>query len=118
LAKCGPDGFFIDENVIERIPIATSLLRFPASEAFIVEAIGDSMEPKIKSHDLVIARVSEYAENNDLIVCMHESKAIIKKFIRIKENIALVSLNEKYQTILPENNFKICGLVKNIISTI
>jgi SOS-response transcriptional repressor LexA len=40
------------------------------------------------------------------------------KYSRIKENIALVSLNEKYQTILPENNFKICGLVKNIISTI
>jgi SOS-response transcriptional repressor LexA len=49
---------------------------------------------------------------------VHESKAIIKKYIRIKENIALVSLNEKYQTIFPENDFKICGLVKNIISTI
>ena len=68
-AQCGPKGTILSGNPIDRIPIASRLLKFPAEEAFIVEAKGDSMEPKIKHGDLVIARMQKTAENGDLIVC-------------------------------------------------
>ena len=69
LAQCGPEGLLLDETPEEYIPIASSLLRFSAEEAFIVEAEGDSMEPKIHQGDIVIAKRQNVAESGDVIVC-------------------------------------------------
>lgn len=117
LAQCGPDGSLLSGNVIDRIPIASSLLRFPASLAFIVEAKGDSMEPKITNGDIIIAKRQNIAEPGDLIVCIYNEKVLIKQFLHIAKKFVLNSLNEKYKLIevLPYNDFRIEGIVKNII---
>ena len=117
LAQCGPDGSLLSGNVIDRIPIASSLLRFPAALAFIVEAKGDSMEPKITNGDIIIAKRDNYCESGDLIVCVHNEKVLIKQFLLIAKRIVLNSLNNKYKLIevLSENDLRIEGIVKNIL---
>ena len=92
MAQCGPDGTILDGNPIDRVPIATNLLRFPASEAFIVEARGNSMEPKINSGDIVIAKKQNYAEPGDIVVCVYDEKAIIKQYLLVGTRPILYSL--------------------------
>jgi repressor LexA len=117
MAQCGPDGSLLSGNVIDRIPIASSLLRFPSSLAFIVEAKGDSMEPKIANGDIIIAKRQNIAEPGDLIDCIYNEKVLIKQFLHIAKRFVLNSLNDKYKLIevFPDNDFRIEGIVKNII---
>src|SRR5258705_11645579 len=67
MAQCGPNGKFLDGNPIERIPIALKLLRFPASEAFLIEAEGDSMIPRINEGDLVVVQQKKVAEDGNTV---------------------------------------------------
>lgn len=118
-AQCGPEGIMLDESPEEYIPIASSLLRFPASEAFIVDAKGDSMEPKIYEGDVVIAKRQNSAENNDLVVCSYNEKVIIKKLILGTNGAGLYSLNSQKHPVISVNDddsFFIAGVVKNILS--
>ena len=119
-AQCGPNGFILDGAPIGRIPITSSFLRFPASEAFIVEARGKSMEPKIQEGDTIIAKKQNIAQSGDIVVCVHNKEVKIKQFLRIGKRIVLHSLNEEYPLIevQDDNEFKIEGVVKNILSTL
>ena len=116
LAQCGPNGSILDGNPIERIPTASRLIRFPAEEAFLVESKGDSMEPKIKSGDIVIAQKRKIAENGNIVVCVNDSEAIIKKYYKHDQQIILHSVNSsKYPPFIASKDFKIEGIVKGII---
>jgi repressor LexA len=116
-AQCGPDGSLLSGKVVDRIPIASGLIRFSSSLAFIVEAKGNSMEPKISSRDIVIAKIQNYAESGDLIVCVYDSKVLIKQFLKIDHRIVLNSFNSntKLIEVHEEHDFRIEGIVKNII---
>lgn len=115
LAQCGPDGTIFDGNPIDRIPIASKLLRFPSDEAFIVEARGDSMTPKIKPGDLIIARKQTTASDGDLVVCVNNEATIIKRYRVQHADVKLQSLNDKYHPLSPAEDFRIQGVVRNII---
>lgn len=117
MAQCGPEGIILDDNIEEQIPIASSLLRFPAAEAFIVEARGNSMEPKIKEGDIIIAKKQNYAENGEVIVCSHKSIAMIKVFSKHENIVALNSLNFNTLPISVYNDedLVVAGVVKNIL---
>ena len=116
LAQCGPTGSILDGNPVERIPIASRLIRFPAEEAFLVESKGDSMEPKIKPGDIVIAQKRKTAENGNIVVCVNDSVAIIKKYYKHDQQIILHSVNSsKYPPFIGSKDFKIEGIVKGII---
>lgn len=115
LAQCGPSGSILDGSPLDRIPIASRLLKFPAKDAFIVKAKGDSMEPKISAGDLVIAQKKKQAENGDLVVCVNDEAAIIKKFTRQGNQIILQSLNNKYNPIIASEDFRIEGIVRNVL---
>lgn len=117
LAHCGPKGLILDGNPIDRIPIASRLINFAVDEAFLVEAKGDSMEPKIKAGDLIIAQRKRVANNGDMIVCVNKSEALIKTYHKHKDGIILQSENRiKYPPFLADkNNFHIEGIVKGII---
>lgn len=118
LAQCGAEGFFLDDSPIDRIPIASRLVRFPASEAFIVEAKGDSMEPKIFSGDLVIAKAQRTADPGEIIICVNDGVTIIKKYEPIDRNtVILESLNPKHPKILAsEDNFRIVGVLRSVMT--
>jgi len=115
-AQCGIDGSILDGNPIDKIPIASRLLKFPANEGFIVTAKGNSMLPKINEGDLIIAQKNNTAENGDIIVCVYGEKVLIKKFFKQNNHITLVSTNSEEHPPIPVNDyFKIEGVVKNII---
>lgn len=116
-AQCGPNGSILDGNPIDKIPIASRLLKFPANEGFIVSAKGNSMYPQINEGDLVIAQKSHIANDGETIVCVLGEQVLIKKFFKQNEHITLISTNnENYSPIIiVDDYFKIVGIVKNII---
>jgi repressor LexA len=115
MAQCGPDGKFLDGNPIERIPIALKLIRFPASEAFLIEAEGDSMAPRINERDLVIVQRKNIADNGDIILCRNDEKALIKKFTKDGTRIILSSENQSYDPFVAATDFLIIGVVRGIL---
>ena len=117
LARCGPDGSILDGNPIDRIPVASRILRFPIEEAFLVEANGNSMEPVIMAGDLVITKMSNLANNGDTIVCVNDSVVLIKKYNIEDNRIFLHSENAEEYPPIPADleHFRIEGVVKGII---
>ena len=116
LVYCGPKGTILDDTPLDRIPIPTRLLSFASSEGFLVKARGDSMSPRINENDLIIARKTNHAENGDIIICINDSEAIIKKIQKEKQENILISLNPNYPPFLASKDFRIIGEVKSIIS--
>jgi repressor LexA len=74
------------------------------------------MLPKIHDGDLVIARKSKSAENGDIVVCINNSEALIKKIHNEKKKTILLSLNQSYSPIFANDDFRIEGVVRGIIS--
>lgn len=121
LAHCGPNGFILDGNPIDRIPVSTRMLSFPSSEAFMVKAKGDSMAPKINEGDFVIVKKNHNPESGSIVACVNNGEALIKK-IRIekdknKKRYILISLNPKYPPFLAKDDFRIEGEVRGIITS-
>src|SRR3990167_2994875 len=94
-AQCGPKGSLLDSHPIDRIPIASRLLGFKSSEAFMVKAKGDSMTPKIQPGDYVIVRKTHDAHNGDIIVCVNKGEVLIKKIQKSPGQVILSSLNSE-----------------------
>jgi repressor LexA len=115
LAQCGPNGSILDGNPLDRIPLASRLLGFSMQDAFLVKAKGDSMEPKIHDSDLIIAKKTDVASNGDLVVCVNNGEALIKKYQKESQPI-LVSLNSKYSPFIAAEDFRIEGIVRGIFS--
>ncbi len=115
LVECGPKGSFLDDAAIDKIAIATRLITFPVEQAFLVKAHGDSMEPRICAGDIVLANKQGHADPGQVVVCVNDGEALIKKFVRKKHGALLVSLNPKYDPIVASDDFRIVGLVRNIV---
>lgn len=116
LAECGSNGSILDGNPLDRIPIASKLLKFPASEAFMVIAKGNSMEPKIKQGDYVIAQRTNTALNGDIVVCVNQEVAIIKTYFKNDIQVILHSANAiQHKPFIASDDFRIEGVVRNII---
>jgi repressor LexA len=116
LAQCGPRGSMLDGNPIDRIPIASKILGFPSSEAFMVKAKGNSMSPKIHDGDLVIARKTKNGESSSTVVCINNGEVLIKKIIRKGRQKILVSINTSYEPFVAAEDFRIEGLVRGVYS--
>lgn len=115
MAQCGPNGKFLDGNPLERIPIALKLLRFPASEAFLVEAEGDSMNPSIKEGDLVIIQKKDDAQIGEYVLCINDGQVLIKKYAKPGSEILLYSDNPLYEPFVACDDFKIIGVIRGIL---
>lgn len=116
LARCGPEGSILDGSPVDRIPIASRLLGFSALDAFMVRAAGDSMSPKINNKDLVIAKRTINWKNGNIVVCVNDGAALIKKISKEANNLILRSLNDKYHPFLAAEDFRVEGIVKSVIS--
>ncbi len=117
LAQCGPKGSLLDGNPLDRIAISTKLLTFSAETAFMVKAKGDSMLPKINDGDFVIAKKTSEASDGEIVVCVNDGEALIKKIKKSEKDFILISLNHDYQPfIATRKNFRVEGVVKGVIS--
>lgn len=122
MAQCGPSNSILDGNPIERIPLPTKLIGFPAELAFIVQARGSSMLPRISNGDLILAQRGESYEDNELVVCVNNGSPLIKVF-RVLESGGriLESLNPdraQFPPIEVGADFKIEGRVKMVMSSL
>lgn len=118
MAKCGPNGEILTGNPVDKVPIATKLLGFPSKDAFLMKAKGNSMYPKIKEGDLVIARRSSNAPKGAIVVCSYQGEALIKKYQPAKNGeVILISENLQYAPILARRGeLRVEGIVRGIIS--
>lgn len=119
LATCGPEGSVLDGNPIDRVPLSTKFLSFPASKAFMVKAKGDSMLPKINNGDFVIVEKTNSADDGQIVVCVNKGQALIKKIKHgsKKDGAILISLNSDYEPFMAAEDFRIEGIVKGVISS-
>lgn len=117
LAHCGPEGSILDGSPIDRIPVPTRLISFPASDAFLVQAKGNSMTPRINNGDLVIARKATVAESGCVVICINNGEALIKKLQKDIDRWLLISTNTKYPPFsASKDDFRIVGEVKALMS--
>jgi len=116
MARCGPEGTVLSGDPEDRVPFYSKMLHFPIEEAFMVKALGDSMEPRIHDGDIVIAQKKAMADNGQIVVCVLDGKVMIKRFSR-QDDIILQSLNAKYFPIIvtKSNEFLIEGIFKGLI---
>jgi len=116
LAHCGPNGSILDGSPVDRVPISSRILTFPAVDAFMVKAKGDSMEPRIHDGDYVIARKMQNADSGSVVVCVNDGEAIIKKVQKEGGRVILVSLNPEFPPFIASEDFRVEGEVKSIIT--
>lgn len=117
-AKCGPEGTLLSGNPISRIPLSSRLISFSIKQAFLVKAVGDSMNPEIKNEDLVIAKKQQTAINGEIVVCSLEGEVRIKKFREVTHGVYMLeSINPKYEPIVVKEDmtFNIEGIFKGLI---
>lgn len=115
MAHCGPRGSVLDGSPIDRIPVSTKLIPFRPSEAFLVRAKGDSMEPRIYDGDLVVCRKQRNVDDGEIAICVNDGETLLKRVKKGKRPI-LISLNAKYDPFMASGDFRIEGVVKAIIS--
>ena len=116
LAQCGPHGTILDGHPIERIPVSTRMLNFSSRDAFMVKAKGNSMEPRIYDGDYVVAKKTNMAASDSIVICVNNEEALIKKFHQRNDQIILTSLNSQYAPMIAAGNFRIEGEVRSVIS--
>ena len=117
LARCGLGGSILSGDPLDRLPIASRLLSFPAGEAFMVKAKGDSMLPRIAEGDYVIARKTQVPEIGRVYVCVNNEECLIKIVRQFEGQTYLESLNrDKHPMFKAADDFRVEGEVKHVLS--
>lgn len=118
LASCG-HGIDNTDHVIENIPVSSRLIPIPLDKAFLVEARGESMIPKIRNKDVVLVEKNEpnAMPNGKIVVCEYDGEAKIKEFCVYGDEFVLKSINSKFpdQLIEDKRKFKIHGIVRGVL---
>jgi repressor LexA len=110
---------FAEENIVDRIPVDTRLVKSP-NRYFFLKASGDSMNKKgINSGDLLLIRQQNTARDGDIVVALINDEATVKEFNRGKGVIVLkpYSKNPKHKPIIVTENLMIQGVVTSVIPT-
>lgn len=108
---------FADENIEAQIPISIKLIK-DGYRYFLLKAVGDSMDDVgIDSGDLLLIKQQQYAVNGNLVVALIDDEATVKEYQKKNNMIVLKprSKNEEHQPIILTNDFRIQGVVDEII---
>lgn len=108
-----------EENIDAMIPVSIKIAK-PENTYFFLRASGDSMNEKgIDTGDLVLIKQQASATNGDLVVALVDNEATIKEFQHRGQMILLMprSTNRSHQPIVLTNDFKIQGIVIDVIKT-
>ncbi|MEK7094254.1 MAG: transcriptional repressor LexA, partial [Patescibacteria group bacterium] len=114
-AGCDNVGVFAQRNFGDYVCVATNLLQGVNKDNVVcVKAVGDSMvDAGINEGDYVLVEVTEAVQENDLVVTIIDSFAVIKKLELANNAIILrpVSPDPEYKPIIMNRNFRIFGKV-------
>jgi len=118
-AGCDHMAVFAQRNFGDYICVATSLLQGVKKDNVVcVKAVGDSMvDAGIKEGDYVLVEVTEAVHENDLVVAIIDSFAVIKKIEFASNAVILrpVSSDPQYKPIILRRDFQIFGKVIDVI---
>jgi len=106
------------ENIESYVSISKDMIK-ANNQYFILYAEGDSMnEAGINNGDLVLIKQQQTAQNGDRVVALIDNEATIKEFHKKASHIILKprSSNAKHQPIILTENFRIQGVVVDVIS--
>jgi len=108
---------YAEENINTYISISKEIAK-PQNDYFILYAEGDSMNlAGINSGDMVLIKQQPSANDGDLVVALIDDEATIKVFHK-KNNMIILkpkSDNKQHQPIILTSNFRIQGVVADII---
>ncbi|MBK7387656.1 MAG: repressor LexA [Bacteroidetes bacterium] len=108
-----------EENIDAMIPVSIKIAK-PDNTYFFLRASGDSMNEKgIDTGDLVLIKQQASAINGDLVVALVDNEATIKEFQHRGQMILLMprSTNRSHQPIVLTSDFKIQGIVIDVIKS-
>lgn len=114
--SCGMP-IYAEENINDYISISKEIAK-PQNDYFILYAEGDSMnQAGINNGDMVLIKQQPSAEDGDLVVALIDDEATIKEFNKRANMIILKpkSDNENHKPIILTNNFRIQGVVADVI---
>lgn len=101
------------QNIEKTFSLPTSI--FGSEPVMVLDACGDSMiGAGIYHGDLIIARISNTAENGDIVVARIDDSATVKRYFKEKDYYRLHPENPKYNDIIV-NEVDIQGVVKQVI---
>jgi repressor LexA len=120
-AGCDNVSIFAERSFGDYICVATELLQgIKKDNVVCVKAVGDSMlDAGVHNRDYVLVEVTEAVNENDLVVAIVDSFAVIKKLELANNAVILrpVSSDPQYKPIILNKNFQIFGRVIDVIRT-
>ncbi len=100
--------------IIDYEPVSNEMIRGGA-QYFALQTRGDSMEPILVENDILIIRKQHSCPSGKIAIIMVDGEdATVKKFIKHKNGIELVAINEKYAPIFYTNEEVECLPVRVI----
>jgi repressor LexA len=118
-AGCDQMAIYAQRNFGDYICVATELLQGVKKDNVVcIKAVGDSMvDAGINPGDYVLVEMTEDVHDNELVVAIIDSFAVIKK-IEIASNAVIlrpVSSDPQYMPIILKRDFQIFGRVIDVI---
>lgn len=105
-------NYLASENIIGYVNLDRNIPN--PEEYFALKVIGDSMQPVLYDDDIVVVHSQNDVESGQIgIILIDGEEATIKKIIKHKDSIELISFNSYYppKNLTKNNEFKIIGRV-------
>lgn len=104
------------EEVLETTINLNNFLIQKKEKTYILEVDGDSMiDAHIADGDMVVAERSENARDHDIVIAEVDGEFTMKYFRKLGDKVWLEPANKDFSNIYPENDLKICAIVKGVI---
>jgi SOS regulatory protein LexA len=104
------------EEVLETTINLNNFLIQKKEKTYILEVDGDSMiDAHIADGDMVIAERTETARDGQIVIAEVDGEFTMKYFRKVGEKVWLEPANKDFHNIYPENDLKVCAIVKGVI---
>lgn len=106
-----------EEYPKEYLPFSSKIIKNPNENYIAVKAKWKSMEPRISSWDIVIVKIQNWFEDNDIILLSHNNEAKIKQIKEKNNQCYLHSLNNKFEDmeIIKKDELNIIWIIKQTV---
>ncbi|MDI9348023.1 MAG: S24 family peptidase [Methylacidiphilales bacterium] len=102
--QAGINGKFFDDSEKKFMSLhVNSLAHNKPNDLFLMQVSGDSMQPTIPDHSLILCKKwhgVNFLKDKTIVVCSVQNEIKIKRFINVNDRVYLMSDNPKYQPIL------------------